>query len=432
MRFFDLLRTANHNLFRNKMRTFLTILAIFIGSLTIILNAAINTGVNAFIDEQTASLGGENYILITAKSSLDSMSSAGNFMGGGEPAKYNPDATIDSLSEKDLDKLAKVDGLIADSFQKARMTSVEYITRKDINEKYQIQVGKTLPGDFNIAMTTGEIPALDSKGYKIALQSGYPAVLGFASDEEAVGKSVTLATKDAMSGELKEFNATVTGVIAPGVVAINESIVSPDLEKAIYKENVKYYPEDQKESFYMVQAQFDNQRFSEDEIKDALEKAGYTGITISDMMGMIRSFFDVIMVVFMIFGAIALLAAAIGIINTLYMSVEERTREIGLDKALGMSSGKVFLSFAIEAILLGFWGSVFGVAAAVGIGYLANYYTHIPGGFLEMFPTFELMKFTPANILPIVGIIMAIAFLAGTLPARKAARKNPIDALRYE
>ena len=97
-----------------------------------------------------------------------------------------------------------------------------------------------------------------------------------------------------------------------------------------------------------------------------------------------------------------------------------------------MSSFKIFLSFAVEAILLGFWGSVLGVAASVGIGYLANYYTHAPGGFLEVFPTFELMKFTPENILPIVGIIMFIAFLAGTMPARKAAKKNPIDALRYE
>ena len=59
MRIFDLIASANHNLFRNKTRTFLTILAVFIGSFTIILSNAINTGVNDFIDKQVESIGGD-------------------------------------------------------------------------------------------------------------------------------------------------------------------------------------------------------------------------------------------------------------------------------------------------------------------------------------------------------------------------------------
>ena len=70
MQFFDVLRTANHNLFRNKVRTFLTILAIFVGSFTIILNVAINAGVNAFIDEQTDVLGGDDFIMLLSKSNV--------------------------------------------------------------------------------------------------------------------------------------------------------------------------------------------------------------------------------------------------------------------------------------------------------------------------------------------------------------------------
>lgn len=433
MRLFDLIRTANHNLFRNKLRTFLTILAIFVGSLTIILNAAINTGVNDFIDEQTQSLGGEDYLMITASGTMNSMMSGSAMgMGGTKPVEYQAGGTIQTLDQDDIAEIKQLDGIIADSVQENRLVSVEYITSKKSDNKYQIQIGRMIPGKFTIATTAGRLPERDAKNYEITLQSGYPEVLGFKSDEAALGQKVTLITEDPMTKELKKFEATVVGVIAPGVVAIDASLVSDNLETAIYKENTKYFSDEQKSSVYALQAQFDNSKYSADEIKDVLEKAGYTGITVEDMMGMIRSFFDVIMIVFMVFGAIALVAAAIGIINTLYMSVEERTREIGLDKALGMSSFKIFLSFAVEAILLGFWGSVLGVAASVGIGYLANYYTHAPGGFLEVFPTFELMKFTPENILPIVGIIMFIAFLAGTMPARKAAKKNPIDALRYE
>ena len=110
--------------------------------------------------------------------------------------------------------------------------------------------------------------------------------------------------------------------------------------------------------------------------------------------------------------------------------MQERTREIGLDKALGMSSAKVFLGFSAEAIMLGFWGSVIGIVAAFVVGNVANAVAH--QSFLQDFPTFELVIFKPEAMLVIVGIIMLIAFLAGTLPARKAAKKNPIDALRYE
>ena len=62
MKFFDIVKTANSNLLRNKVRSFLTILAIFIGSFTIILNSAINAGVNDFIDRQVASIGGDGFI----------------------------------------------------------------------------------------------------------------------------------------------------------------------------------------------------------------------------------------------------------------------------------------------------------------------------------------------------------------------------------
>ena len=182
----------------------------------------------------------------------------------------------------------------------------------------------------------------------------------------------------------------------------------------------------------MLQASFDTDRFTETEIKQILKDAGYTAYTVGDMVGMIKTFFDAILIVFTIFGAIALLAAAIGIVNTLLMSVEERTREIGLDKALGMSSGRVFGEFATEALLLGFWGSIFGVAVAIVIGTIVNTAVHAPGGFLETFPTFELFRFTFGNILPIVLVIMFIALIAGTTPALKAAKKNPIEALRYE
>ena len=189
---------------------------------------------------------------------------------------------------------------------------------------------------------------------------------------------------------------------------------------------------EEKEKIYAVTATYDYDNYTEEEVHNALEEIGLAGMTLNDIIGTIKSFFDIMTGVLTIFGAIALAAAAIGIINTLFMSVQERTREIGLDKALGMSSRHVFLSFSIEAIFLGFWGSVVGIVLSMLAGNALNAAFHAEGGLLEAFPTFNLVQYPIENIISITIIVMLIAFIAGTLPARAAARKDPIDALRYE
>lgn len=429
MSLFEIIRSANHNLLRNKARTFLTILAIFVGSFTIILNSAISTGVNNFIDDQESSLGGEDYLMITTESAMNGMSSM--MSNSAEPKEYNPNQTLSAMTNKQLEELKQIDG-IDQNFYIAKIVPTEYVTSDQTDKKYTVTVGAIPPGDFRIATTAGVIPDRNSNKYEIALQTGYPKALGFDSDEDAIGKTIQLTVKDMATQKFKTFNATVVGVQAPGVVAVNGAIVTTALEDALYDVNAKYYPAEQQESVYQIQTKFDTSKYTEDEIKALLKEHGFVGWTVSDMMGMIRSFFNVIITVFTIFGGIALLAATIGIVNTLLMSVEERTREIGLDKALGMSSGKIFLSFSCEAILLGFWGSAVGVLVAMLIGYIANTVVHMPGGFLEVFPTFDLFSFTVPSVITVMLVVMVIAFIAGTFPAWKASRKNPIEALRYE
>ena len=66
------------------------------------------------------------------------------------------------------------------------------------------------------------------------------------------------------------------------------------------------------------------------------------------------------------------------------------------------------------------------------LGFIANTVFHQPGGFLEKLPTFDLVKFTPESVAILILVVMFIAFLAGTMPARKASKKDSIEALRYE
>ena len=165
-------------------------------------------------------------------------------------------------------------------------------------------------------------------------------------------------------------------------------------------------------------------------MKKSLDKQGYTAVTIEDQIGIFKQVIEAVIMVLNFFAAIALLAASFGIINTLLMAVQERTKEIGLMKAMGMSSKRVFLLFSIEAILLGFWGSLLGSLAGVGIGKLVNKLAS--DTFLKDLAGFDLTSFPLTSVMVIMLIIMTIAFLAGTLPARRASKKDPIEALRYE
>lgn len=431
MSIFETLRTANHNLFRNKIRTFLTILAIFVGSFTIILNVGINAGVNAFIDDQISTVGGENYLVI-AKGDF-SMQASG-MASQGEIQEYSENSNFSYMNQSDIDKIAQLDGIDPDSISERGMgVSVDYIRGTKNDKKFVTSgIGSMPPGDFNVPVTAGEIPNPDRAENLIAIESGYPQALGYDKDEDIIGETVILGLRDPMTKKMREFEAKVVGVQASGIIVFNGNAVTAQLENAVANVYGQYMSDEQKNSYPMLQASFDTSRYTEAEIKQILKDAGYSAYTVSDLVGMIKTFFDAILIVFTIFGTIALLAAAIGIINTLLMSVEERTREIGLDKALGMSSGRVFGEFATEALLLGFWGSVFGVAIAIAIGTVVNAAVHAPGGFLEVFPTFELFRFTLGNILPIILVVMFIALIAGTAPALKAAKKNPIEALRYE
>ena len=259
--------------------------------------------------------------------------------------------------------------------------------------------------------------------------------LGYENVSEIVGETVKLA----VPSNLKCYTAIkrsecqtiidvkVSGTQAPGILSMGGSRANLALWNKINEVNYEGMPAETNRS-YQATADVDPDKI--DDVKKALEEIGLKAMSVEDEVGMFKTFFDVILIVFNIFGGIALAAASIGIINTLFMAVQERTREIGLDKALGMSDSKVFLSFSAEAIMLGFWGSALGIAVSYLVGQAANVIA--AQTFTKDFPTFKLAIFEPLTMISIALTIMFIAFLAGTLPARRASKKNPIDALRYE
>lgn len=435
MKISDLIKTANHNLFRSKTRSFLTILAVFIGSFTIILSNAINSGVNDFIDKQVATIGGDSFIEVFPAAMYDQVA---GMMGGGGNKKvkeYNESTggfLGANISNEDLKKMRAVDGV--ENLEIFHMLSTEWMKLENQDKKFDVSVEYFPEGNFNVDLSAGRMTSNETGEGEILINEDWLEPFGFENAKDALGKTVEIAVKQTAKCYISPDNciasakATIVGVQAPGILSMDGDLhINQKLDNELYNLSMEGVPESSIQNYIAV-GNVDPSKM--DEIRKEFRRIGYEFITVDDTVGMIRTFFDAILIVFNIFGGIALLAAAIGIINTLYMSVQERTREIGLEKALGMSKSKIFLEFSIEAILLGFWGSVLGITISMIIGYSVNAIAH--STFLADFPTFELVVFNPLNMAVITVIIMAIAFIAGTAPARKASLKDPIDALRYE
>ncbi|MCL1929675.1 ABC transporter permease [Candidatus Saccharibacteria bacterium] len=432
MSLIEVIKSANSNLLRNKGRSLLTILAIFIGTFTIIMTTGINTGVNGYIDKQMNSAGGEGYLEIMPEATMELMASAS--MLSSEAQEYNPDKNASDaqvISDDDIAEIKKVDGV--KSAKKWHMTSAEYITSVKTDKKYVIELA-TMPTDtINVDMSAGAMVDIDAEKPQIALADKYVAPLGFDSDESAVGQTVKLAVKNVVTKEIVEIEAVISGVMNPSVIGFGRSWINDSLSQRLSESASEGLPAEYKDRAFLAVAQLEEDYYSKEkmqEIKDALKDMGYSAMTVEDEVGMIKSFFDAITIVLTIFGMIALVAASIGIINTLYMAVQERTREIGLMKAMGLGKGKIRTMFSFEAVALGFWGAVLGVAVAYAAKEVTNGLA--AQTFLKDLPGFTLIAFNPLNLVYIVLLIMAIAFLAGTLPARKASKLDPIESLRYE
>ena len=97
---------------------------------------------------------------------------------------------------------------------------------------------------------------------------------------------------------------------------------------------------------------------------------------------------------------------------------------------MGMGSGRVFSLFSLEAVFIGFLGSAIGVGVAMIVG--TGVSSVLAKGLFSDLPGLQLIAFDPVSIAVIILVVMAIAFLAGTLPAARAAKADPVESLRYE
>lgn len=427
MRAADVVTSAFRNAFRSRLRTSLTVLAIFIGAFTLSLTNGLGTGINRYIDDTVASVGVDDVMTVT-KADEDAPADGG-------PAEYDPNriaadgppgTTTTALTDDDIETIADVDGVLA--VEPVKEVSTDYVQNGD-GDRYQLSVSQFVPG-MKVELAAGAQVDLDAADPQVVLPESYLEPLALGSAADAVGQTVVLAVTDG-TGTQVTTEAEVVGIAEPGVISMAGAVPNDALAQTLHDLQAEGVPAAQAARYAQASVTFDAAAGEEatEALRDRLADAGYTASTLEDQLGTITSVIDAIVLVLNGFAVIALVAAGIGIVNTLFMAVQERTREVGLMKAMGLSSARVFALFSIEAVVIGLVGSALGVLAAIGVGQLVG---GVAGDLLANLPGLTLIAFDPVTVAAVVLGVMAIAFLAGTLPALRAARQDPISSLRYE
>lgn len=422
MRIRDLIKTSQSNLFRSKLRTALTIIAVFVGTFTVSLTNGVGNGVKSYIDKQLGNVGVKNAFVVQAKSPQSNPLSS-------DVVKYDPsiktgnfDAPL--LTPADIAKIKFIKN-VKNVIPNYNMR-IEYIQAN--GDKYVAMASQYING-FNLDMASGRVIS-SSNPDEVTIPIRYVSPLGLGSAQDAVGKKLVVGYKNS-KGLVVENTLTIVGVQQESVLGSSSIYITTDTAKLIQADQTEGIA-NLTDVYPAVLVEFD-QNLSTDErdsLKGLLLANNYTAQTIQDQIGTFSKIIGGISAGLNVFGIIALFVAAFGIINTLLMSVNERTSEIGLMKALGANSRTVFGIFSIEAASIGFWGALIGIGASVGIGAIVNRYasTH----FLKDFVGFHLLEFPLVSSVAILVGIVVMAFLAGTLPSIKASRLDPIKALRYE
>lgn len=429
MKTFDLVRTALANTFRSKLRTTLTVLALCVGAFTLTLTTALGAGVSDYVTTQVASLGADDVLLVSRTADASAEDDG--------PQKYDPETSSPSsgtgnpltgsseaLTDADIAALRDVDGVLDAS--PVSSVAIDWISSGD-SERYQLTIAPT-SSIARADLVAGEQLDASSDDFEIVLPADYVDALALDTADEAVGRTVTLGFTD-VTGQPHEVDATVVGIANASLLSAgagaNAALVDAVAEP---QKSGSTAPDRYQVAVATIASGASDAEIAD--IKSGIADAGMTAQTVEDQLGVVQTIITGITGVLNAFAIIALLAAAFGIVNTLLMSVQERTREIGLMKAMGMGSGRVFALFSLEAVIIGLLGSAIGVAVAMVVGVPLS--AALAAGPLSGLPGLDLLLFEPGGIIGVIVLIVAIAFLSGTLPARRAARKNPIDALRYE
>lgn len=429
MKVTDIIRRAGRNLRQAKGRTILTALAISVGAFTITMALAAGAGGREYVNGVVSTTGDTESLQVYPHYENQAM---GGSDSGPQEYKSGQDATgsanVQYLGQKDIDKIKAINGI--ESVTPMYGVDAQYVTGangKKFSTKLQVKADKTA-----LELAAGSLTNNRPDAGKVSIPETYVTALGFKDASEAIGKQITLhvvptptvANPDPAG---KDETFTIQAVDKAGKetmmysAAVRLSITDAE---ALYRYQA---PEGSADKYYAVAAQVAPGK-NVKEVQTAVKDAGYDVFSLQDLREAMFTAVNVAMAGLAGFGGLAILASIFGVINTMYISVLERTQQIGLMKALGMRSRDVGRLFRFEAAWIGFLGGAIGSGLAIILGLIAN---PIIDNLLKLDGK-SLLIFEPLSVAIIIVALILVAVVSGIFPSRKAAKLDPIEALRTE
>lgn len=403
--FKDFFKLAIENLTHRQLRSWLTVIGIVIGIAAVVALVSLGRGLQYTVDQQFSKIGADK-ITVNAKSASQ-----------GGPGTQDTGIT---LTNKDLDIVRKSSGV------EEAIGPLQKIAKIEFNKKIEFSFVRGMPVDDTKIVYTDTGMYDVEFGRELKQGDKNKVIIGpELAKESNFGRQINVNDKIHINDE--EY--TVVGIIKTGGNPGVSSIILMTLDDAR-----DLFNEEEQVSMIMVKI------FNADDLDQVVEnikkdlrrernvKEGREDFTVVSTKKFVESFlviFNVISTLLIGLASISLLVGAIGIANTMYTSVLERRREIGIMKSIGAKNSDITQIFLIESSLIGLIGGSIGVLIGAGLSLLAQKLieTFLGEGFFQVFLPWWLL--VGAALFALI-----IGTLSGILPARQAAKMNPVDALR--
>ncbi|MCL6500484.1 MAG: ABC transporter permease [Candidatus Pacearchaeota archaeon] len=414
MRFKDSLKFALHNLTTRGLRSWLTIIGVIMGVAAIVAIVSVGQGMQQVISSQLGALGSDQvYVLPGGSISSNIMSGLGAKAPG-------------ELTDKDLKVIESVEGVIVAAPDIIGMETVSFMG--DSNKFYIWGTNEqwVKVREASVSMESGRFLSEGDRGV---------AVLGYEAAKETFDKEVSLGSQIKIGNESYKVIGIMNSIGGLGG-AQEDKAVFLSLEDA-----EKYSGVFGIDNYYAIEIKVEQERVEEiaEKIKEKLmnarhvteDKIDFSVYTPKMIVSVVSSVLTTINLFLYGIAAISLIVGAVGIANTMFTSVTERTRQIGILKALGMTNKDVMNLFLVESALIGLVGGIlgifFGFLISGIIGQVASVFlaSSRVGGVSMVYVSPELILFS-------LAFSVVIGIISGIFPARRAASLEPVEALRYE